>query len=125
MQAFSFNEEMPVFGFGLGILSNVGTMLLSGNIVKGISEGEWSRGIYELGIILGVALILIRLSFSLKMFLKAYVKLGEGDIMPWLLLSFFLLNIPQGNWSQPTSLGFTVIIGGLLLGSYNKVEEEE
>ncbi|TCD02674.1 hypothetical protein [Pedobacter psychroterrae] len=123
--AFSFNEEMPVFGFGLGILSNVGTMLLSGNIVKGVSEGEWSKGIYEMGIVMGVILIFIRLIFSFQMFLKCYKKLSSGDILPWILLSFFLLNIPQGNWSQPTSLGFSVIIGVFLIGSFNKLEEEE
>lgn len=120
IKAFSFQDGIPVFGYGLGILSNVGTMLLSGSIVKGISEGDWGRGIYELGIILGMSIILIRLAFSFEMFLKAFRYLTAGDVLPWILMGVFLLNIPQGNWAQPTSLGFSAVIGGLLMASFNK-----
>lgn len=116
-RAFSFDEALPFFGYGFGILSNVGTTLLSGKVVSGISEGEWGKGIYESGVILGFGIILIRLSFSVKILRKAYGKLSMGDILPWMLLSFFLLSVPQGNWSQPTSLGFSVVIGGLLIAS--------
>lgn len=119
LKSFYFDEGLPVFGYGLGSLSNVGSMLFSGNIVKGISEGEWGRGIYELGIIMGLGLIVIRLGFSLVIAIKSFNKLIKGDILPWILLSCFLLNIPQGNWSQPTALGFSVLVGALLMASFN------
>lgn len=119
LKAFYFDTDMPIFGYGLGILSNVGTALLSGNVVRGISEGEWSRGIYELGIIMGLIIIIIRTSFSFTVAVKSYTRLSKGDTLPWILLSCFLLNIPQGNWSQPTALGFSVLIGGLLIASFN------
>lgn len=117
--AFSGNEDIPLFGVGLGYASNVGSTLLSGGIVSGISEGEWSRLILEMGVFLGMVVIIVRLGFSVNIALSSYKKLSKGDILPWLLLSFFLLNIPQGNWSQSTSLGFCVIIAGFLLASLN------
>jgi len=120
LRAFSFNESLPMFGHGFGILSNVGTMLLSGKVVAGVSEGEWGRGIYEVGALLGIIIIVLRVGLSVSMFGRSLRKLREGDILPWLLLCFFLLNVPQGNWGQPTGLGFCVVIGGLLMASLKK-----
>jgi len=36
-----------------------------------------------------------------------------------MLLSFALLIIPQGQWAQPTSLGFSTLIGGLMIACFN------
>jgi hypothetical protein len=117
LRAFSLKESQPIFGYGLGLLSNVGTMLLRGKVVGGVSEGEWGRGIYELGAMFGLGIVFIRMGFSFIMAKAAFSRLLKGDVLPWLLLSFFLLNVPQGNWSQPTALGFCIVIGGLLLAS--------
>jgi len=119
LKAFNFDEALPAFGYGLGSLSNVGSMLLSGSIVKGISEGEWGRGIYETGVVLGMGMIFVRMGLSVQMLLRAYKRLTEGDVLPWILLSAFLLNIPQGQWSQATALGFSTVIGGLCIASLN------
>ena len=115
--ALNTSGKLPFFGAGLGYASNVGSMLLSGETVSAISEGEWGRLIGEMGALMGMLVILIRLAFSLKLTMLSYKKLAAEDILPWLLLSFFLLTMPQGNWAQPTSLGFCVVIGGLVLAS--------
>ena len=115
--ALEQSSAMPFFGYGIGMGTNVGSMLLGGKIQYLISEGEWGRLIGELGPLLGIAVIFIRLSLCLKIAVGAYKKLALGDLLPWMLLSFCLNNIPQGQWAQPTSLGFSVIIGGLILAS--------
>jgi len=117
---FLHATEVPFFGYGLGLGTSVGSQLLTGNISYLISEGEWGRIIGELGLILGSGIIFIRMGFALKLFVAGYKRLVAGDLLPWMLLAFGLLIIPQGQWAQPTSLGFCTIIGGLIFASLNK-----
>lgn len=110
-------SEFPFFGLGIGLGTNVGSMLTRGEVIFIISEGEWGRVIGEMGALLGLLVIFIRLSLCAKISLAAYRKLIGGDLLPWLLLSFCLVVVPQGQWGQPTTLGFGVLIGGLTLAS--------
>lgn len=73
-----------------------------------------------MGLIMGLGIILVRLGLCFKLLIFSYKNLVGGDMLPWILLSFGLLNIPQGQWSQPTSLGFSVLIGGLLFAAMRK-----
>ncbi|RZK44895.1 MAG: hypothetical protein EOO61_02085 [Hymenobacter sp.] len=109
--------RQPFFGYGLGMGTNVGSMLLTGGTAFLIAEGEWGRLIGEMGLALGLAIIFIRLSFCVKVGLACYAKLAANDMLPWMLLSFGLLIIVQGQWAQPTALGFSTLIGGLLIAS--------
>lgn len=122
--ALTDTKALSFFGDGLGYASNVGSMLLSGVTVSAISEGEWGRLIGEMGAMLGILVILIRLAFSFKLASLCYKKLLKNDILPWLLLSFCLLNLPQGNWAQPTSFGFCIIIGGFVLASLRDIDNK-
>lgn len=117
--ALSRTGSQPLFGFGLGMGTSVGSMLLSGQIVFMIAEGEWGREIGELGPVLGLALVFIRIALGGKLALESYQKLANGDILPWLLLSLALTQVTQGGWGQPTSLGFSVLMGGLTLAAIN------
>ncbi|RYY17334.1 MAG: hypothetical protein EOO36_09875 [Cytophagaceae bacterium] len=108
---------LPFFGYGIGMGTNVGSMLLSGRISFLIAEGEWGRVIGELGPLLGIGLVFLRLGLTLKIGLACYRKLSQGDLLPWMLLSFGLITLAQGGWSQPSALGFYVLIGGLLVAS--------
>jgi hypothetical protein len=118
VSAFTQSSQFPFLGYGLGLGTNAGSMLQKGEVMYLISEGEWGRLIGEMGFIMGIAVILIRLGLSAKLALASYLKLAKGDLLPWMLLSFALLIIPQGQWGQPTSLGFSTVIGGLLLASF-------
>ena len=109
--------DLPFFGYGIGMGTNVGSMLLSGKISFLIAEGEWGRAIGELGPLLGIGLVLLRLGLAIKIALACYRKLSQGDLLPWMLLSFGLINLAQGGWAQPSALGFFVLIGGLLVAS--------
>ena len=108
---------LPFFGYGIGMGTNVGSMLLSGRISFLISEGEWGRAIGELGPLLGIGLVLLRLGLTIKIASACYRKLSQGDLLPWMLLSFGFITLAQGGWSQPSALGFYVLIGGLMVAS--------
>jgi hypothetical protein len=108
---------LPFFGYGIGMGTNVGSMLLSGGVSFLIAEGEWGRAIGELGPLLGIGLILLRLGLTAKIALACYRKLSQGDLLPWMLLSFGLITLAQGGWAQPSALGFFVLVGGLMVAS--------
>ena len=115
-------SEQPFFGYGLGMGTNVGSMLLAGDRIFLISEEEWARLIGELGPLMGIIVILIRMGLSAKIAFAGYERLVQGELLPWMLLSFGLLTIPQAQWAQPTSLGFCVMIAGLLIASFRTAE---
>ncbi|MDE5417558.1 hypothetical protein L3049_06010 [Labilibaculum sp. DW002] len=115
--AIANSGELPVSGYGIGMGTNVGSMLLTGDRTFLISEGEWGRLIGEMGIILGMFVILTRLFFVLKLTIASFAELNRGNGLPWLLLSFGFIIILQGQWAQPTALGFSTLIGGLILAS--------
>jgi hypothetical protein len=93
--------------------------LLTGGNGFLISEEEWGRIIGELGALLGISIIFIRLALTLKMAMLSFRKLNSGDLLPWMLLSFGVTLIPEGQWAQPTGLGFSTLIGGLIIASFS------
>jgi hypothetical protein len=115
------SSNVPFFGYGLGIGTNAGANLLTGKKVFLISEGEWGRVIGELGPLLGILFIFIRVSLTIKLGILSFKKLNSGVLLPWMLLSYVALNIPQGQFAQPTHLGFAVFGGGLIIASLNDV----
>lgn len=113
-------EKVPFFGHGIGLGTNVASFLLTGGRNFLIAEDEWLRLVGEMGFLMGLGVILIRLGVCAEFAIESYQRLKLGDFLPWMLLSFCLLIVPQGQWAQPTALGFAVLIGGLLLASLNK-----
>ncbi|WP_411826044.1 hypothetical protein [Luteolibacter sp. AS25] len=117
VSAVTSSLENPFFGMGQGMGTNVGAMFLSGEKQFLVAEGEWGRVVGELGPILGISLIVCRVVLTAEITVGCYRKLVEGDLLPWLLLSFGFLSVSQGGWSQPSSLGFCTMIGGLLMAT--------
>lgn len=115
INALGGREGLPFFGYGIGFGTNVAAVLTTGDRTFLFAEGEWPRIIGELGVFLGISVLIIRVVFCAQITFESFKKLRYGDILPWTLLSFCLLNIPQGQWAQPTALGFSTLIGGLLL----------
>jgi hypothetical protein len=123
--AFSQAADQPYFGYGIGMGTNVGSMLLSGSKTFLIAEDEWSRLTGEMGALLGVFVIFIRIGLTIKIAIASYNKLAKDDFLPWLLLSYGALTLSQGGWAQPTYLGFSVVIGGFMLASLNPGKNEK
>lgn len=112
--------DVPIPGLGLGLGTNAGSQLLTGEAQFLIAEGEWGRIIGELGAVLGLTLIAVRVSVTAGAAVRSWRQLRLGDVLPWILLSNAILLVPQGSWNQPTSLGFVVVGGGLLLASVRR-----
>lgn len=125
LHAISSSADRPFFGEGLGMGSNVGAALLGFQGAFLISEEEWGRVIGEMGALLGLSVLLIRLVVCFKLAIASYFRIREGDVLSWMILSYALLVFPQGQWAQPTVLGFSTLVMGLLIASFNKVEENE
>jgi hypothetical protein len=118
--ALSASVNQPFFGYGLGMGTNVGSMLLTGNTTYLISEGEWGRLIGELGPVMGLGIICIRVGLCIQLALASYRKVLQGNLLPWMLFSFGCLTLAQGQWAQPTSLGFGILTTGLIIASQRK-----
>ena len=111
------SSQQPFFGYGIGIGTNAGSALLTGDRSFLISEGEWGRLIGEMGPWLGIGIIFIRLALCVKLATASYQRLLRDDLLPWILLGNALLVIPQAQWAQPTVLGFSTLVAGLLIAA--------
>jgi len=125
IRGFQNADKTPVFGYGIGLGTNLAVSIFgpSINIPFNVEE-EYSRLIGETGLFLGIITIICRLALSLKVSFKAFKNLKTGDILPWLLVSILLTNVPWGQWAQPTALGFAIIIGGISIASFNQTTEK-
>jgi hypothetical protein len=129
LSAIQDAPNLPFFGYGIGMGTNVGSQLLTGGMSFLISEEEWGRIIGEQGLLFGFIIIIIRVSFVVKLAKQATRYLKKIDALPWMLLSYAIIPLLQAQWGQPTALGFSVLSGGLILAAMNEPvyddEEEE
>ncbi|MFD1467654.1 hypothetical protein ACFQ48_05430 [Hymenobacter caeli] len=114
----------PFFGYGIGMGTNVGSNLLSGRSEFLIAEDEWGRLIGEMGMVLGLTAIFIRLGLGLKIAWASYRQLARGQFLPWMLVSFGIFALTQGQWAQPTALGFSIMVSGLMLAALRQPRPE-
>ena len=122
------NFDIPICGYGIGLGTNVGASLMQGNMYTfGFNgEVEWGRIIGECGMLIGLIIIGIRVLVSFDLLKRAYFCLTRRfDLLPWMLSAGMILNVPQGQWSIPTNLGFCILLGGLTLAATNNVEINE
>lgn len=116
------NFKIPIFGYGIGLGTNVGAKIMGGNMYSfGFNgEVEWNRIIGECGMLLGLIIIGTRLFFSLDIWKRAYnLLIKKYDLLPWMLSAGMMLTVPQGQWAIPTNLGFCILFGGLTLAAIN------
>src|SRR6185503_11521049 len=125
LNAFNVSGDFPFFGYGIGMGTNVGSQLLTGEVNFLIAEGEWGRLVGELGLVMGLAIILTRVGLTVKIAILAFKKLSVGDFLPWILTSYCFLTVPQGQWAQPTTLGFSVFVAGLTIAAFSVQKQEK
>lgn len=118
--AMSTDQEIPFFGFGAGLGTNVGAMLMVGKTDFLIAEMEWGRIIGEFGVLLGGSIIIIRALIIYQISKMSFNQLRYSNSLPWMLLSFGFVAVLQGQWAQPSALGFAVLSGGLALAAARK-----
>ncbi len=115
--SFSNSPDLPFFGYGLGMGTNAGSQLLTGKVNFLIAEEEWPRLIGEMGTLLGIFAILIRVGLSVKITAACYRKLKFDECLAWMVLSFEILLLVKGQLGQPVSLGFFTLGGGLVIAA--------
>ncbi|WP_269241701.1 hypothetical protein [Flavobacterium limnophilum] len=110
--------EIPFWGFGQGYGTNVAAVLISNKMGFLVSEEEWSRVVAESGYLFGWGILFIRLFWSLSLLKKSFrVLTYKKDLLAFLLMPSVLIFVISGQWSQPTILGFSALLGGLVLAS--------
>lgn len=123
-RAISSGAEQPFFGQGIGKGTNVGAQLLAGDKTTFlIAEEEWGRLIGEMGPVMGLIIIFLRLKLCFTFLRAGFARLKKGEILPWMLLSFGFIIIANGQWGQPTVLGFSTLIGGIIIASFNREQQ--
>jgi hypothetical protein len=118
-EGFLFLSRAPIGGYGLGIGTNGGAKFLTGRAMFLLTEGEWGRVILESGPILGVAYLLWRLWLTIKLGLLSLRRLKEGNTLPIMVYCAGFISLLNGQFGQPTNLGFAVFICGLCLAAMN------
>ena len=109
--------EVPLSGAGIGLGTNVGAKFATGERTFLVAEGSWGATVGELGPILGVVLLLMRLALACTMAIAAVSQALKKNTLPLILCSSALPAAILGGTAQPTSLGFLVVSCGLVLAA--------
>lgn len=110
--------DTPLLGRGLGMGTNAGSALISGGQATYLlAEGEWARVILESGPVIGLAYLLLRLVLVAGLVGSGMRLARYGNPLPLLLLSACVTLLLNGQFGQPTELGFAVLGGGLTLAA--------
>ena len=107
----------PGLGYGLGVGTNAGAKLLFGYSLFLLMEGEWPRVILENGPVLGIAYLLWRFGFFLRVGWLCVKSVLMGNLLPLLLFASSFLPLISGQFGQPTILGFAVFVTGLAVAA--------
>jgi hypothetical protein len=109
-------QSYPLIDGRLGMGTNAGASLL-GKTGFLISEEELGRLFGERGIILGLVIYLVRAILTISLVFAAVRSLRRQELLPWLFLTLVFFSLYQGQWAQPTSLGFAVLVTGAMMAS--------
>ena len=122
LEPFNNTDQIPLLGYGLGMGTNAGSAILTGTGKAKflLAEGEWARVFLESGLVLGLLFILLRIALISWMGSLSIKSAADGNILPLLLFSACALIILNGQFGQPTTVGFAILGGGLCLTSCQK-----
>jgi hypothetical protein len=123
-EGFSHIGNFPLFGYGLGIGTNVGGRILVGRAAFLLAENEWSRVLGESGAIFGSAFLLWRTLFTFHLLRLSLRALRRDEFLPILLFGASGVVMLNGQFGQPTTLGFAVILNGLCLVAATRIPSD-
>jgi hypothetical protein len=116
-EGFRHIATFPLFGYGIGIGTNVGGRVLIGRSAFLLAESEWTRVLAESGPILGVAFLLWRTLLTLQLGRLSFRALRHDSLLPILIFSSGFVVLLKGQLGQPTTLGFATFVCGLCLAA--------
>ena len=109
--------DVTILGQGVGAGTMVGAFFLTGERIFILPEDEWGRVMMESGILLGPWIILLRILIVLYLAQQSLKSIKKGNALPTLILGACGIGILNGQFGQPTTLGFAVFGGGLCLAA--------
>lgn len=109
--------DAPLWGLGLGMGTNAGAALLTGEAGFLLAEGEWPRVLLESGPLLGGAFLAWRLCLAASLGWHSARHAARGNPLPLLLFGACGLLLINGQFGQNTDLGFAVLSSGLCLAA--------
>jgi O-antigen ligase len=116
-EGFKHIDKFPIFGYGIGIGTNVGGRILMGRAAFLLAENEWSRVLAESGPILGLSFLLWRTLLTLQLARLSFGALRRDSLLPILIFSSGFSMLLNGQLGQPTTLGFAAFVNGLCLAA--------
>ncbi|MBF4464334.1 hypothetical protein [Flavobacterium sp. LC2016-12] len=114
--------DQPLFAGNLGMGTNAGAQMLTGKIVFLVGETEFSRIGGEQGIIFGGGLMVLRIVLAISIAFQSFKLPKEEKLLPFIICGAACIAIFQGQWAQPSILGYAVIMTGLVMASLKKDE---
>lgn len=106
-------------GQGVGLGTNFGGQTFTGK--RGaflVGEGEWSRVMGELGILLGLPFLMVRTGLVFYLASRAWTAhIRYRDPLPFLLFGAACIPMLMGQWGVPALQGFAPISAGLCLAA--------
>lgn len=120
--ADAFNS--PLLGYGIGLGTNFGATRVAGKRAFLVGEGSWPTTIGELGPILGIILLGLRLALAGLLLRRAVLQAKRSNALPLILGGYALVVVVMGGTAQPTGLGFLVLGAGLMLAACNPTKAE-
>jgi hypothetical protein len=115
--------EAPILGKGLGMGTKVGERLLAGSEDYMSAEGEPARVVIEMGPLIGSCYLVVRLLICVMLYRAAAKSARLGNSLPLLLFGACVMLISTGQFSQTSTVGFSVLGGGLCLAACNVMRD--
>lgn len=109
--------DISFTGEGLGMGTNVAARFMTGELGFLLAEGEWARIVLEMGPILGLLLVAVRIAIVWFMLQLSLAAAQKGNFLPILLFGASFLLVLNGQWGQVTTQGFAVLGAGLTLAA--------
>lgn len=116
-EPFGVLSDAGTIGKGIGMGTNAASAFLTGAVVFLLAESEWTRVVLEAGPLLGFSYLVYRVWLTGTIGFRAFRAGTQRQLLPWLLASAACLSVLTEALSQPTNLGFMVLMGGLCLAS--------
>jgi hypothetical protein len=120
LEPFQLEQQASLIGSGIGMGTNAASALMTGSVQFLLAEGEWARVVLEAGPLLGFSFLAYRIWIAGIMAVRAFASAQRGQLLPWLLAFHACRSMMAEQISQPTSLGFMVLVSGLCLASLSK-----
>jgi hypothetical protein len=114
-------SSAPLLGYGIGMGSNMATQRLPGGL-QVLGEGSWEITIGELGPLLGLALLFWRVAIAIWIFRLSLNAALNHNILPMIFVGATFFPLISAQVSQPTHLGFVIVITGLNLAALNQYQ---